>query len=73
MRAIIIRRIEIDIEAGLLAPETKPTVLADMALAVTQGMSVLARDGAARNALLAVAHAAMNGWPGPFAGDATDG
>ncbi|MCR8825656.1 TetR/AcrR family transcriptional regulator [Pseudosulfitobacter koreensis] len=73
IRAIMIRRIEIDIEAGLLAPGTKPMVLADMALAVTQGMSVLARDGADQNALLAVAHAAMNGWPGPSAGDATDG
>ena len=61
---IIVRRIERDIEAGLLPPETMPHVLADLVLAVTQGMSVLARDGADRDALLAVARASMAGWPG---------
>lgn len=64
IRAIIIQRIRSDIDAGLLPPQTLSPVLADMALAVTQGMSVLARDGADRNALMAVAQAAMNGWPG---------
>lgn len=64
IRAIIVRRIERDIEAGLLPPETMPHVLADLALTVTQGMSVLARDGADRDALLAVARASMAGWPG---------
>lgn len=63
IRAIIIRRIERDIEERLLPPETKPRVLADLALAVTQGMSVLARDGANRDVLLAVAKAALAGWP----------
>ena len=68
IRAIIIRRIERDIEGGLLPPDTKPRVLADLALAVTQGMSVLARDGADRDTLLAVAKASMAGWPSPIVG-----
>ena len=64
IRGIIVRRIERDIQAGLLPPETTPHVLADLALAVTQGMSVLARDGADRNVLLAVARTSMASWPG---------
>ncbi|GGD13351.1 TetR/AcrR family transcriptional regulator [Aquisalinus flavus] len=63
IRAIIVRRIERDVAAGRLPPETAPPVLADLALAVTQGMSVLARDGADREALLAVARASMTAWP----------
>lgn len=63
IRAVIIERIERDVELELLSPDTNAPVLADTALAVTQGMSVLARDGADRNALLAVAQASLNGWP----------
>ncbi len=61
--SIIVRRIERDIARNLLPSETEPGALADLALAVTQGMSVLARDGADREALLAVARASMVGWP----------
>ncbi len=64
IRAIIVKRIKTDIASGLLPPETMPHVLADLALAVMQGMSVLARDGADRNALLAVARASMSSWLG---------
>lgn len=63
IRAIIVGRIEQDVLAGLLPPDTLPCVLADLALAVTQGMSVLARDGADRETLLAVARASMKSWP----------
>lgn len=63
IHAIIFRRIETDIEAGNLPQDTSPSVLADFALAVTQGLSVLARDGKDRDALLAVARASMTGWP----------
>lgn len=62
MRDIVIRRIEADISRELLSSETPASVLADLSLAVTQGMSVLARDGADRNSLLAIADAAMAGW-----------
>ena len=56
-------RIELDIKAGVLPPETQAAALADLVLAVTQGMSVLARDGATRASLLLIAKAALNSWP----------
>ncbi|MBV0913818.1 TetR/AcrR family transcriptional regulator [Anianabacter salinae] len=62
IRDIIIRRIEVDVAKGLLPPRTRPETLADHAIAVTQGMSVLARDGADRSRLLAVAETATLGW-----------
>lgn len=64
IRSLIVARIERDIADKLLSPETDACVLADLALAVTQGLSVLARDGADRDALIAVARASMSGWPG---------
>ncbi len=72
IRAIIVKRIKTDIATGLLPPETMPHVLADLALAVMQGMSVLARDGADRNALLAVARASMSSWLGSAVGKQAD-
>ncbi len=57
-------RIDRDIEAGLLPPDTNPAALAGLVMAVTQGMSVLARDGAPRASLLAIADVALQGWPG---------
>lgn len=72
IRAIIVKRIKTDIATGLLPPETMPDVLADLALAVMQGMSVLARDGADRNALLAVARASMSSWLGSAVGKQAD-
>ncbi|MBS1301998.1 TetR/AcrR family transcriptional regulator [Loktanella sp. SALINAS62] len=62
VRNIVIRRIELDIAKGLMASHTCPATLADLTLAVTQGMSVLARDGADRARLLAIADAATTGW-----------
>jgi AcrR family transcriptional regulator len=62
VRDMIIRRIETDIAAKNLLPDTPAAVLADLALAVTQGMSVLARDGADRDRLLAIAGAATSCW-----------
>lgn len=62
IRGMLIRRIEADIAQGHLMPETPATVLADLAIAVTQGMSVLARDGADRSSLLAVSDAATASW-----------
>lgn len=62
VRDIIMRRIEVDIVKGLMPSDTRPDTLADLTLAVTQGMSVLARDGADRARLLAVAETATTGW-----------
>ena len=57
-------RIERDIEDGALPPGTRAAPLAGLVLAVTQGMSVLARDGASRTTLLAIVEAALRAWPG---------
>ena len=62
-------RIRRDIEAGLLPAGASPGALAGLVMAVTQGMSVLARDGASRPSLLAIAEAALRAWPG-LEGDA---
>jgi hypothetical protein len=64
-RAVIRRRVDADRWAGLLPPGTAPGALADLALAVTQGAPVLARDGADRDWLPAGARAATAGWPKP--------
>ena len=56
-------RIERDVAQGALPPGTKAAALAGLVLAVTQGLSVLARDGATRAFLLAVVEAAMQAWP----------
>jgi hypothetical protein len=57
------RRIEQDVDAGKLPPITAAAPLAALIVAVIQGMSVLARDGMDQNALLALADAALLGWP----------
>ena len=57
-------RIERDIENGVLPPGSQAAPLAGLVLAVTQGMSVLARDGASRASLLAIAEATLHAWPG---------
>ncbi len=56
-------RIERDIEDGVLPPATQAAPLAGLVMAVTQGMSVLARDGASRASLLAIVNAALEAWP----------
>ena len=62
-------RIERDIKDGILPLGTQAAPLAGLVLAVTQGMSVLARDGASRASLLAVIEAALRAWPGIKADD----
>lgn len=56
-------RIERDIDAALLPPAIDAGVLAGLVMAVTQGMSVLARDGVDRGSLLAIVGAALQAWP----------
>lgn len=56
-------RIVRDMAVGLLPADTSPSTLSGLVLAVIQGMSVLARDGMARAALLAIADAALKAWP----------
>ena len=61
--ALLRARIERDIPAGLLPPGTDAAALAGMVMAVVQGMSVLARDGMPRQALLAVVEHTLGAWP----------
>ena len=49
--------------AGELPADADAAAMAGLVMAVVQGMSTLARDGASREHLLAVAGAAMAGWP----------
>ena len=56
-------RVERDVEGGVLPPETQAAALAGLVLAVTQGMSVLARDGATRASLLVIVETALRAWP----------
>lgn len=46
-----------------LPSETRPAELAAHTMAVIQGMSTLARDGASRATMLRVVHTAMQCWP----------
>ena len=57
------RRVEADVAAGLLPADTPSQALAALTLAVVQGMSVLARDGAPRAKLAALADQALQAWP----------
>ena len=64
-------RIAADIAAGHLPPDPPAADLAAHVVAVIQGMSTLARDGAPRDRLLRLAETAMRCWPGvPDAADA---
>ena len=56
-------RIERDVVEGVLPPGTDAGALAGLVMAATQGMSVLARDGVERSALLAIADTALAAWP----------
>ena len=63
--ACLTNRIERDVAAGLLPAATNAAALADMTLAVVQGLSVLARDDVPRDRLLAVVEQATLAWPNP--------
>lgn len=56
-------RIDQDIAVGKLPASTNAAALSDLILAVVQGMSVLARDDAPRERLLALAEQFMLAWP----------
>lgn len=56
-------RIQRDINAAVLPPDTDADAVAGHMMAMTQGLSTLARDGASREKLLRVAATAMRGWP----------
>ncbi|AMJ62004.1 TetR family transcriptional regulator [Bosea sp. PAMC 26642] len=51
------------VESGEMSRQTDPDALAGLVMAVIQGLSTLARDGASRDKLSGVARAAMLAWP----------
>lgn len=57
------KRIRHDIADGVLPAKTDDVALAAMVIALIQGMSVLARDGADRSLLVGLAETAMLAWP----------
>ena len=63
LRDLLTARIERDRTQGFLPPDANAIALADLVVAVMQGLSVMARDGADRAALQAVANAALQAWP----------
>ena len=56
-------RIDRDIASGMLPPVADAAALVGLAMALTQGMSTLARDGAPRASLLAIVEVALQAWP----------
>ncbi len=56
-------RIERDISTAILLSSTDAAGLAGFVMAVTQGLSVLARDGATRDELLSITSIALQSWP----------
>jgi AcrR family transcriptional regulator len=56
-------RVDRDTASGVLPPETDAPALVGLVMAVTQGMSTLARDGTPRASLLAIVEVALQGWP----------
>ncbi len=51
------------VRAGKLPTDTDAEALASLTMAVIQGMSTLARDGATRDKLIKLADTAMSAWP----------
>lgn len=63
IEAALRARIERDIDAGILSPDSDADTLAGHVFAVVQGMSTLAKDGADRDKLLRIVGSAMLCWP----------
>ena len=62
-RLALRRRIEQDVQRGVLPTGTDAEGLSDLVFAAMQGMSILARDGASRAQLHAVARHVLAAWP----------
>ena len=64
IEAQVRERIAFDIAHGELPGDSDADALAAMTMALIQGMSTLARDGAPREKLMRVIRAALQAWPG---------
>ena len=58
-------KVKASIDAGLLPADSNAEALAGMTMALIQGLSTLARDGASREKLERLVDAAMKAWPAP--------
>ena len=58
-------KVQASIDAGLLPADSDAQALASMTMALIQGLSTLARDGASREKLDRLVDAAMKAWPAP--------
>ncbi len=56
-------RVERDIASGVLPANTDAAALVGFVMAVTQGMSTLARDGISRASLMSIVAVALQAWP----------
>ena len=63
-RDVIAARLKKAVATGELPKDCAPAAVAAYYMAVLQGMSVQARDGASRATLMAIAAQAMAAWPG---------
>ena len=61
--AALREKAQADVAAGVLPRDADAAALASLTMAVIQGVSTQARDGAGRETLLALADAAMRAWP----------
>lgn len=62
-KARLRERIQLGVKEGDLPPDTDISALTDFYVAVIMGMSLSAREGASRKALLAMVETAMRAWP----------
>lgn len=63
IEAKLLAKIVSSVNAGLMPANSNAEALAGLTMAVIQGMSTLARDGATRDKLLLMVDAAMQSWP----------
>lgn len=63
IEAALRERIQTDVASAALPADTDADALAGHMMAMTQGLSTLARDGASREKLLRVVAEAMKAWP----------
>ena len=64
LRTAVELRIRRDVDEGLLSAEVDPGAVARFYVAVLQGLSTAALDGASPEELAAVAAFALKAWPG---------
>ena len=62
----LLKKVKESVIGGQLPKDTAAEALASLTMAVIQGMSTLARDGAPRDKLLGMIDAAMLAWPSPL-------